>query len=354
MMSEPSETADPSIIQSDEAAEENLSFIRNFNDIFLAIGLGVFAFGLALATSLMVVPTASAWLISIANFGCAAIMWFLAEVFARKRRLFMPAIVILLAFSFFTLAGTVAAYVALNIGGFESLDVASWDQIEDKIKAAPLTIMGVQTAAILAYYVRMKLPFAIGLGALSLGMTAAYSFHAYKPEGFDPDQLEAIGFGSALAIGVFMFFLGVFYDAKDPQRVTRFADNGFWLHFFAAPLIFWSALQLVVGGRDAAAAGSLASVTTLGLVFGFAIISLLINRRALLVSGLLAAAFAIGGLVSDAGLDGKWTLAITLLLLGGSMVLLGGGWHSVRRFIIAPFPKSGPIARIIPPQTIGA
>ncbi len=32
------------------------------------------------------------------------------------------------------------------------------------------------------------------------------------------------------------------------------------------------------------------------------------------------------------------------------MVLLGGGWHSLRRVVVAAFPKSGPIARIVPPE----
>ena len=41
---------------------------------------------------------------------------------------------------------------------------------------------------------------------------------------------------------------------------------------------------------------------------------------------------------------------MTLLLLGAAMVLLGGGWHGVRRAIVAPFPKTGLIARIIPPE----
>jgi hypothetical protein len=43
-------------------------------------------------------------------------------------------------------------------------------------------------------------------------------------------------------------------------------------------------------------------------------------------------------------------MALTLLLLGGAMVLLGGAWHAVRRVLVAPFPKRGLVARIIPPE----
>ena len=76
----------------------------------------------------------------------------------------------------------------------------------------------------------------------------------------------------------------------------------------------------------------------------------LINRRALLVAGLLYALIAAGYLISKVGLSGGWTAAVTLLVMGGAMVLLGGGWHALRRVVVAPFPKTGPIARIIPPE----
>lgn len=81
----------------------------------------------------------------------------------------------------------------------------------------------------------------------------------------------------------------------------------------------------------------------------FAIVSLLINRRALIVAGLITAGVAIGVLVNQAGLGQAAVIAVTLLLLGGVVVLLGAAWTPVRRVLTAPFPNSGPLARIIPP-----
>ncbi len=344
-----SETIIPDFEQTPKAAEEDMSFVRNFNDVFLAIGLGVLSFGLWLVTTLFTIPTGNAYLTGAGFLACAAAMWMLAEIFARKRRLFLPSLVLLLAFAGFVLQGTTALYIGANVPGVNDLDVYSTDALWEKARSAPLVIFGIQTIAIFAYYFRMRLAFAIGLGALMLGLTAAYTFHSSQDQGF-----SNLNFMTSLAIGIFMFFLGMYYDAKDPARETRFADNGFWLHLFAAPLIFYSTLSMAVGNTSDVGTTNLAAITTLGLVLLFAFVSLLINRRALLVSGLLAAAIAIGSLVTEAGLDDTWTLALTLILLGGSMVLLGGGWHAIRRVVIAPFPKTGPIARIIPPQTIGA
>jgi len=62
--------------------------------------------------------------------------------------------------------------------------------------------------------------------------------------------------------------------------------------------------------------------------------------------------WAIGVLVSKTGLDVGWTVGLSLLILGGLMVLLGGGWKTVRRILVSGFPKTGWIARIIPPETV--
>ena len=81
----------------------------------------------------------------------------------------------------------------------------------------------------------------------------------------------------------------------------------------------------------------------------FALVSLLINRRALIVSGLLTAGVSIGVIVNSAGLGAGAVIAVTLLTLGGIVVLLGAAWNPVRGLLLAPFPSEGPLARIFPP-----
>ena len=326
--------------------EEELRFVRNFHDVFISIGIGFFAIGLLVVSTLVVGGG-----LSFSNFGDvsgagwsyaaamglnAGVMWLLAEFFARSRRQFLPSIVILLAF-----AGFVSLAVASAYGGFVAgPSLSEFSDAGDRLRFMPLAVTSASTLAIFVYYLRTKLPFAMGFGALGLTIAATAALG-----GLAPDALE-IGEGAILFFaGVFLFVLGLYFDARDPQRVGRLSDNAFWLHLFAAPLIFFS-----VRGFVGAGIGGSAPITLI-LVGVFAVISLLINRRALLVSGLLSALWATGQIVQASGLNGAWTAGVTLLILGAAMVALGGGWRALRRMVVAPFPKTGFIARIIPPDT---
>lgn len=356
--------------------EEDLRFIRNFHDIFLSIGIAMFAGGLALATAIALGPKVAElfqdggdkWrqglgLVAAAAGVNAAIMWLMGEFFARGRRLFLPSIVILLAFVWFFQIFAAATYAVLtefDPGGFQAQIESLPREGADRGAVSPFAIfpplvmngllvtMGATAAAIFIFYFRMKLPFAMGLGASVLaGLGTLFVFRLW------PERID-LYYPVQLAAGVFMFLLGLVYDATDVERRTRRSDNAFWLHFFAAPTILGSAVGLAVGPMSSNLSmlerPQTASVVVLLLVLGFAFISLLINRRALLVAGLLYALIAGGYLISKTGLNEAWTAAVTLLVLGGAMVLLGGGWHTLRRIVVAPFPKRGLIARIIPPE----
>jgi hypothetical protein len=341
--------------------EEDLRFIRNFHDVFLSLGIAMFAAGLGVATTMFLAPMVEATaeaggdafrrtlsLVSAAAMADAAIMWLMAEFFARGRRLFLPSIVILLAFTLFFFVAAGAGYgAALNLDKsfFERFEGDGFIGAIRQASEFFLVVSGATTLAIFAFYARMKLPFAMGLGGYSLATVGiAAAFYAW------PEGVQAIMQPAQLTAGVLLFALGVFFDARDPERKTRISDNGFWLHFFAAPLILNSALGMTVGIDMLTEQQTGAALVTLTIVGLFATVSLLINRRALLVAGLIYALIAAGFLISKVGLSGGWTVAATLLVMGGAMVLLGGGWHSLRRIMVAPFPKTGLIARIIPPE----
>ncbi len=325
--------------------EEDLRFIRNFNDVFLSLGLAVLIAGIGLISMLIASQQVAALLVDgIFNasrpaalfvagvgFADAAIVWMLGEVFARSRRLFLPAIVILIGFvGFIAMASAWTFGASMNLGQFGSVEAAAY-----RVRLMGLVVASSVTLAALAFYIRMKLPFAIAVtvaGACATGLAAI----GLADEGFVLAHFAFLQFSA----GLVLFLMGVYFDARDPARRTRLSDNGFWLHLFAAPLIFTSVIGSVGGG----------ALVTLLIVSVFALVSLLINRRALLVAGLLSAAFAVATLVGETGLEGGWGAGTTLLLLGGAMVMLGGGWHSARRVLVAPFPKTGLIARIIPPE----
>lgn len=337
------------------AGEEHLRFIRNFHDVFLSIGIAMFAGGLGIVSALVLAQllkgmdhehwrAAAGTVLAVALLD-AAVMWGLAEVFARSRRLFLPAIVLLQFFLLFLFGAIVAAYALVFFGGAP-------EDIRTRIDAEPLFPLwftGLTALATLVYYLRMRLPFAIG----QFGAWLAFAFSA-AVFSVSPETARRFGDWITLAGGLGLFAAALVYDARDPERATRLSDNAFWLHFAAAPLIFSATTGLVTKAFGAATGGVAWAVAVLGVVLAFAVVSLVINRRALVVAGLLTAIFATGILLQKTGLGGAWVAGLTLLLLGGMMVLLGGGWRSARKAILRGFPKSGWIARIAPPEALAA
>ena len=211
------------------------------------------------------------------------------------------------------------------------------------------------------------------MNSVALGAMASVSIAALAASIWlviDPYSFMVFNPLASLLMGLGLFLAGIVFDARDPARTTRLSGTGFWLHFFAAPVLLSAALTMAIngvridpqdsfvgmiyfpeGGEDAAAMR--AAVVTLLVIAVFALVSLLINRRALIVSGLLTTGVALGVLVNQLGLDGAGVVATTLLVLGGIVVLLGVAWTPVRRVLTAPFPNAGLIARIIPPPVHG-
>ncbi|RYG35760.1 MAG: hypothetical protein EON93_06115 [Burkholderiales bacterium] len=86
------------------------------------------------------------------------------------------------------------------------------------------------------------------------------------------------------------------------------------------------------------------------VLLAFALLSLALNRRALIVSGLVTFATSLWFLVNEFGGGGVNTLMLTALIIGGAIVLLGGGWRTARRAILKVFPQQGTLGRIFPPE----
>jgi hypothetical protein len=341
------------------SGEEDLRFIRNFHDLFLSIGLAMLSGGLAIATTMILWPHAMAlrdddpaaiarfsWIVAAAGVANAIVMWLLGEFFARGRRLFLPSIVIFLAFQLFVAAAVAGAYGAIKSSGefLENVGKVSVGTIDSTINE--WTLISSLAAALtgLAFYARMKLPFSMGASGYALAAAGVAALNMHLP------QFALSASGLNLAAGGFLFLVALGFDARDPIRATRQSDNAFWLHFFAAPLIIGGAIGLAIGDVSPSTDTTLAALAVLAIVIAFALVSLLINRRALLVAGMIYAIFATGVLLSRAGVSGGWLAAATLLIVGASMVLLGSGWHAIRRVLVAPFPKSGFLARIVPPE----
>ena len=88
----------------------------------------------------------------------------------------------------------------------------------------------------------------------------------------------------------------------------------------------------------------------LASLIGLGLLSLGLNRRALVVSSLLSFWLALGQVVDAVGGGGSTSFIATTLLLGTGIILLGGGWHTARRWMLGWVPKTGIAARIFPPE----
>jgi hypothetical protein len=142
----------------------------------------------------------------------------------------------------------------------------------------------------------------------------------------------------------------LWFDARDPERVTRLSDNAFWLHLIAAPQIIFGLRGMLdsLGMPFNAMPGALILVAVL---VGVAVVSIAINRRALVVSAVLTFTASVGTILSAlAGGDTSMVIVGTALIVGGSIVLLGGGWKTARRLVLSVLPKDGVFARIFPPE----
>ncbi|MEZ6029248.1 MAG: hypothetical protein R3C46_05810 [Hyphomonadaceae bacterium] len=108
---------------------------------------------------------------------------------------------------------------------------------------------------------------------------------------------------------------------RDPTRSTRNSDHAFWLHLAAAPQIILGVRGLVLGSGFAPASMADATVM-LAVLVAFAFLSLALNRRALIVSGLVTFATSLWVLVNELGGGGVNTLMLTALIIGGAIVPL--------------------------------
>ena len=328
---------------------ENLRFLNNFNDIFITIGIVILAMGLTAITSLFFGP--NFWsMVTGGNAGAfgaiilmpvAAVMWLLAEYFGRRRRMLLPTMAAILIFTLYS--GLSFGMLSSGLTGANAKTITSLTQAWDTIgKSGMGTFIGCGLAAAIAWR-RFRLPFCMFLIAVSAAATA-YTF-----TGFFGDQALVLGGLLSVLIGFATLTAAIWFDQKDPGRITRLSDNAFWLHVAAAPQIILGLRGMIMGAPNATPSTPEAMILLASLI-GLGLLSLALNRRALVVSSLFSFWLALGQVVDAVGGGGSTSFIATTLLLGTGIILLGGGWHSARRWVLGWAPKTGIAARIFPPE----
>lgn len=316
--------------------DEKLRFITGFGDIFVTIGIGLFTGAVAYF--------AYSWADGRAMWASLAIAaWLLAEYFTRRRRMALPSIVLLCLFaaSVFQLGRELAANYLFNPPGLITVETvfSGWHLAVGWYGKMNLTVTAsVTLAAVVLYYWRFRVPITIAVGAAAVVGIVFGAIGVLAPE-FWANHFSPL----ILISGLGIFAFAMHFDVSDPARVTRRADTAFWLHMLAAPLIVHPLISRFVGEGEAL--GMITALSVLGLFVLLGAVAVIVDRRAMLVSGLVYAGYASAALIKQTGLE-DYTFPATLLVLGGFILLLSAGWRPSRTALLKLLPVD--IARRLP------
>lgn len=296
--------------------DERLRLVGGFGDIFVTIGLTLFLgalgyFGDALGDAGM-------WAV------LAAASWLLAEFFTRVQRMALPSIVLLMVF-----CCSVLYAASASLGG-DNMTFPPGDFLfGPRARATLLGGLGALVAALL-YYWRFRVPIALAAAAAAavlilVGFVAAAA----------PGAVNMVTNPLLVVCGLGIFALAMRFDLSDPQRLTRRTDIAFWLHMLAAPLIVHPLIQGFIGPDGSPGVAGALPVLAVFTVLG--VVAVLIDRRALLASGLSYAGVAFASLIEVTGFT-KSSTPLSLLVLGALILLLSALWHPLRRGVLALLP----------------
>jgi hypothetical protein len=303
---------------------EKLRFVTGFGDIFVTLGLGLFTGALSYMTTQVAGPVASWAVLVLAS-------WLLAEFFTRRRRMALPSIVLLCLFSLsiFKTADTFFAVmdpVDLKPGFLALLGIASKS-------SRFVAISALLTMAMLAvHYWRFRVPITVAAAVAAFVVALLGTIFSAFP-GL-PEWAVAL---TIFCTGCLVFVLAMRFDLRDPERVTRRNDIAFWLHLLAAPLIIHPLISHIIVHNDFLPKAVM-PVAVLAIFILLGAVAVVIDRRAMLVSGLGYAGYAFSSLIAQAGFADR-TLPATLLVLGAFVLLLSAGWRPVRAGLLKLLPS---------------
>lgn len=288
--------------------EENFRLITGFNDVFVVIASGLLLASIAwLGASIS--PVLGALALSAAS-------WVLAEFFVLKRRMALPAIVLLLTF----LAGVFAAPILFD------------GRLNQQPTEMAFVLSGILTTiAARIHWQRFMVPITVAAGSAA----AVACLIGIALSLFPGAQMAILPL--VLVAGLLTFGLAMYWDSADRKRQTRHSDVAFWLHLVSAPMIvhpIFSALGILQGVES-----HYSSIMVIGLYIFLAMISIAVDRRAIMVSALVYVVYAFSSLLDNYGMV-SISFAVTGLCIGASLLMLSIFWQICRRKVLALVPES--------------
>jgi MFS family permease len=286
--------------------EEHFRLVSGFNDIFVVIA-AVLALAALWTLGNLVAPWLGGGAVAVAS-------WLLAEYFTRKRRMALPSIVLL-----FACLGGVFAGVFLSL-------MEPWQESA----LVPLLAFLPTTVVACAHWFRFRVPITLAAGAATtVGLLISALAWAFA---FSDSLLKITLFVAGLTV----FSLALYWDRSDLERQTRRADVAFWLHLLAAPLLVHPIFVTLAG--DDMNVGLSQAFITIAVYIILAGISLVIDRRALMVSALSYVIYVFSALLNSYGLVSVST-ALIGLIVGSGLLLLAVFWHPLRSALVKALPQ---------------
>ncbi len=283
------------------ADEEHFRLVTGFNDIFVVIATAI------LLVSIGWIGAQYAYWAGALTVACTS--WVLAEFFTRKRHMALPSIVLLATF----------------LGGIFATGYTSLGTPYIALSCAATTL------AALLHWLRFHVPITVAAGVTALSSALFASLVAVVP------AAEAFIDAHSFISGIVIFGLAMHWDNSDKQRITRKSDVAFWLHLAAASCIVHPIFITIFEHSGLSAFAQTFSV--IGLYIIIALISLIIDRRALMVASLIYVLYTFYTLFEAYGVL-SLGYAVTALIIGAALLLLSACWHPCRKSIIERLPPA--------------
>ena len=292
---------------SESVDEEDVRLVTSFNDVFVVIGIAL-SIGSIAGLGSMFAPFVAAPVVAI-------LAWGLSEIFTRRRRMALPSLVLVAVFS--TACAATVVFALADAAG----------------RALPFLAGIAAFAGAYAHWRRFRVPIAMAAMAAGVVGTALGGLAGLAPDVFG-DHWQAI----VLLAGLGVFLFAMRWDVSDRERRTRRSDTAFWLHVLAAPLLVHPLAGFTGAGFGFATPA--APIPLLGLFLALAVVAIVVDRRALLVSGLAYFGGSILVLIRQVGWSGETVGAVTLGLVGASILLLSIAWTPLRDLLLRFVPAS--------------
>lgn len=329
------------------ADEEPVRWLGGNNDVYIFYSSILLLVGLGWLGSKIEVGNPPSFFMALL---VAAGAWGLAEYFSRRKRLPLSGITYAIVFGY-AVYFTVMLLAVSAMGRSNSMD--SMNAIN-----AISSLVG--AAGAFLYWKRFNEPIAVSVAVTLVVMAIMFLLGStMMPMERTGEVAEIV----LLVLGLAIFAFAMWWDGKDPRRVTRSNDTGFWLHMNASWTVVMALCMLLNLFEEPASV--VMSVVTILLFVVFTLVALAVDRRTWVLAAALPLGVGLywlingqprrfedmdsygsgydsmgGGAYGGGGSYGNSqdSVMITLLILGILLVVIGMFWSRIRGAVVGMLP----------------